>query len=149
MKMLKRNIQILILGILFWATGTQSYGQCKEFIPQCKTKLESFTTDGNFYRVQLFEGEYARLNVVLYSGMVYRIIPCASDGKVSFDLFDPAGVKLLSTTNKKKNHWDVIVGATGKYTVVARQRKGDGCVSVIVGYMKTEDYEKKYNLNLQ
>ncbi len=147
--MLARKINIFILFLILGTLNQRSYGQCKEFIPQCKTKLESFTTDGNFYRVQLFEGEYARLNVVLYSGMVYRIIPCASDGKVSFDLFDPAGVKLLSTNNKKNNFWDVIVGATGKYTVVARQRKEEGCVSVIVGYMKTEDYEKKYNLNLQ
>ena len=144
---MNRAVLTLILSFLIYFTA---YAQCERVVSQCKKFIKDFSYDGNFYRAQLFQGEYARVKMVLYSGMVYRIIGCSSANNGSdFELYDPAGVRLVKETNANKKYWDIVVGATGRYSVIARQTQGEGCVSLIVGYMPIEDYEKKYNVKLQ
>ena len=137
---------IALLSLIYITT----YAQCGQVVSQCKELVRDFSYDGNFYRAQLFEGEYARVKMVLYSGMVYRIVGCSSAEEGSdFELYDPAGVRLVKAKGANKKYWDVVVGATGKYSVIARQRKGEGCVALIVGYLPIEEYERKYNVKLQ
>ena len=144
-----KKISLLFI-LLFTLSFTKVNAQCGQVVSQCKTFIKGFSFDGNFYRAQLFPGEYARIKMILYSGMVYRIVGCSSaENGTDFELYDPAGVKLIKAKNAKQKYWDVVVGATGKYSVIARQTGGEGCVALMVSYMSIEDYEKKYNVKLQ
>ena len=140
----------LLLLILLWIGYSYVNAQCGQVVSDCKVFIKDFSFDGNFYRAQLFSGEYARVKMVLYSGMVYRIVGCSSASEgTDFELYDPAGVRLIKASSSKQKYWDIVVGATGKYSVIARQRRGEGCVALMVGYMPIEEYEKKYNVKIQ
>ncbi len=134
-----RTLIFIVIGLL---CIPRVEGQCNRTARRCYHPLRFFEYDGQYYRVQLFEGESAKLKVFLYSGMAYRIVPCADEGtEVIFELYDPTGVRLY-TTQSHQDFWDLSLGASGEYTIVGRLRKGEGCLTILIGYMSRDRYEQ-------
>lgn len=135
--------------IFFFLFVFSLFGQCLKISEDCEYRLFPFEHQGQYYRAELFEGESAKLKLMLYSGSAYRIVPC-SDGEKSavFELYDPAGVLLFSNKDfAEEPYWDLEIGATGQYTIVGRRRKGDGCLVILVGRMNRFEYEKRVLAN--
>jgi len=121
------------------------FAQCIEVSEDCEYKLFPFAHRGHYYRAELFEGESAKLKIMLYSGFAYRIVPCSDkEHSAIFELYDPAGVLLFSNREfAEVPYWDLEIGASGNYTIVGRRRKGDGCLVILIGKMDRNEYEQR------
>lgn len=138
---------VLLLGSVFaWLLGgpVSGFGQCEKPSDQCANQLDPFNSDGDFYyRAQLFPGEMAKLRYSFFTGMRYRIIPCGTSdtgANLVFDVFDQTGLRVYtSKTNPGKGYYDIEFGASGQYLIEASFTEGEGCASILVGYMDADE----------
>jgi hypothetical protein len=145
-----RSRGLTILLLLLCLAPVQA--QCPEVNDDCAGLMFPYAADGNYYRAQLFAGESAKLKLTFQQGLVYRIVPCAADNSdpLVFSIFD--GKNQLVYTNEpdtpdnraaiKDGYWDFSFGATSNYTIVAKFRKGKGCVAMLMGYQDPENDEE-------
>lgn len=123
------------------ATATPAAAQCTDNAELCELDLlPPFTSDGQFYRAELFPGETATLRITFYRGSVYRMIPCSGNAKgkpVVFTLRDSQGNELYSNQSTKDQlEWDFTFGATSNYTLTFQfaNPNHEGCLAIVIGY---------------
>lgn len=129
----------VLLNLLACVVPVLAQSDCAGSELACRSRISYFNSDGSYYRAELFDGESAKLRTTFYSGMVYRIVPCgtSSQGKpLLVEIYDHRGVGVFhSRTYPEKGYYDIRFGATGQYTVEVRFEQGEGCASLLVGYL--------------
>lgn len=120
--------------------------QCDDIAENCAYDLlPPFTSDGQFYRAELFPGESATLRITFYENMVYRMIPCSDNVRtnpVIFTLYDPKGNQLYTNQSTKDQlEWDFTFGATSTYTLSFKfaNPNAKGCLAIVIGYKDFSD----------
>ena len=135
---------LLALGLL--AAPAARAQQCDEAADSCSAQLFPFSSDGQYYRAQLFPGETARLRITFYAGIIYRLVPCGvsrTGDPLLITLYDRQGNKLFTNEGRMgEGAFDFSFGATSDYTVVARFKKGAGCAAILVGFQDAEEEEE-------
>lgn len=136
-----RFAPLLLLLALFALLPHASRAQCGDLAEQCGYDLlPPFNSDGQFYRVELYPGEVARLKLTFYAGVAYRLLPCCENpakNPVVFTLYDRNGTELYSNQSTlDQRQWDFAFGATSQYTLTFRFAKPEskGCIAIVVGY---------------
>lgn len=139
------RLPILLFAVLLLASAPVAAQQCDEAADSCSALLFPFSSDGQYYRAQLFPGETARLKITFYEGIVYRLVPCGvsrAGDPLIITLYDRQGNKLFTNEGRTgESAFDFAFGATSDYTVVARFKKGAGCAAILVGFQDAEEEE--------
>lgn len=117
--------------------------QCDLTAEDCILALFPFKDDGQFYRAELFPGESARVRITFYSGMVYRLAPCAQgrNNRLIMTVRDLRGNVLFTNEGKSaQDYWDFAFAATATYNISVRfeNRNAKGCAALLVGYLEAD-----------
>ncbi|MEM6272630.1 MAG: hypothetical protein AAF998_24675 [Bacteroidota bacterium] len=136
MNQLKHILPAILLMLLLAPVTAQA--QCDQAAQKCEVALVDYLTDGQYYRVQLVEGESATLKLTLFQGFRYRIAACteAEGAKVLYEMFDGSGTKVYSNEDiDNGTGWDFEIGATDEFTIEAKLSGAElGCVVFNIGY---------------
>lgn len=116
MKILNTILLVLIITVFSF----DSYGQCRSALKKCKSKLLPYIHNGQYYYVNLREGERAELEWTLFSGMEYRALICGQSklAKIEFQILDKnkdREVLFDSKLQSYANFWDFTVDRRQEY----------------------------------
>lgn len=139
MKTVKYILSSFLLTLLFCSLSlNQAHAQCDEAAATCELELLDYLTDGQYYRVQVVEGEEATLKLTFFEGFRYRIVACteANGAKIKYEMFDGSMAKVFSNEDVPDGTgWDFEIGATDEFTIKASLASGElGCIIFEVGY---------------
>ncbi len=137
---------ILLFGI-FTLYFSNIQAQCDQVASTCNP-LTPFHSDGKYFRVQLLEGETAKLRINFNSGLVYRMISCSKSDqgdRLSIKIYDLAGKLVFDNSKDTDSQWDINFGASVQYTLEAKYAKGSGCAALKIGYLPLAEYKSKFN----
>jgi hypothetical protein len=136
MNQLKYTLSGLLL-LLLLAPGV-SRAQCDQAARTCEVDLLEYLSDGQYYRVQVVDGESATLKLTLFQGFRYRIVACTevNGAKINYEMYDGYNNKVFSNEGVPDGTgWDFDIGATDEYVIKAKLNNAElGCIVFDVGY---------------
>lgn len=136
MNQLKYTLSGLLMMLLLAPSVVRA--QCDQAARTCEIDLLDYLSDGQYYRVQVVDGETATLKLTLFQGFRYRIVACteASGAKINYEMYDGMNQKVFSNEGVPDGTgWDFEIGATDEFTIKAKLDNAElGCIVFDVGY---------------
>lgn len=113
--------------------------QCQQYAEVCSPMLKPFTSDGQFHRALLQEGENAEFAATFYKGNTYRVVACTGPNSdtLLFKILDSNYQEIFSSDDYDyPKYWDFRFNATDRYYIQGglMEGAGSGCAVVLVGF---------------
>lgn len=133
------QIKYILSGLLLLLLApVVTQAQCDQAAQACEVDLLDYLSDGQYYRVQVVDGEAATLKITLFQGFRYRLVACteASGAKINYEMFDGVNNKVFSNEGVPDGTgWDFEIGSTDEFTIKANLTGAElGCIVFEVGY---------------
>ncbi|HLG29038.1 MAG TPA: hypothetical protein VI387_02405, partial [Candidatus Brocadiales bacterium] len=126
-------------ALLSFGLSLQASGQCQQYAEVCSPILKPYTSDGQFHRALLQEGETAEFAATFYKGNTYRVVACTGPDSdtLRFKVLDSNYQEIFSSDDYDyPRYWDFRFNATDRYYIQGELMEGvaSGCGVILIGF---------------